>query len=315
MSSATALVFPGMGPSNFSEVGKFMVLDPYTRRRLQEADEALGYRLLDRFYASDSDYSEYTQLAFLVNSIALADRSVETLGMRPEICVGPSFGQKAAAVYAETMSFSDALRMTAETARCEAEFFATEYTDTVTQSVARTPRAQLEELVAELNDRGELCEISGYMDSTFFLVTLRESALDGFTAAVRAMNGHPMYTMRPPVHARAFAALRAKAEREVFSRYRIDDPALTVVADQDGRIVDTADAVRTMLLDTFDRPVDWPAAVDALRGLGVEHVVVTGPDNLFRRLACTTSHFQVTAFDPKSTVRRMTAPVTTPAGA
>ncbi|MFI8826811.1 ACP S-malonyltransferase [Streptomyces sp. NPDC053431] len=309
MSPATALVFPGMGPSNFAEVGKFMVLDPYVRRRLAEADEALGYRLLDRFYASADDYSEYTQLAFLVNSTALADRAVETLGMRPEICVGPSFGQKAAAVYAETMTFSDAIRMTAETARCEAEFFAAEYTDTVTQSVARTPREPLEELVARLREHDDTCEISGYMDSNFFLVTLRETTLDEFTAAVRALGGHPMYTMRPPVHARAFAGLRAKAEREVFARYRVGAPALAVVADQDGRVVTTADDMRTMLLDTFDRPVDWPAAVEGLSALGVERVVVTGPDNLFRRLPCTTSRFEVTAFEPKGTVRAMTAPV------
>ncbi|MFE3497536.1 ACP S-malonyltransferase [Streptomyces sp. NPDC059175] len=309
MSPATALVFPGMGPSNFSEVGRFMVLDPYARRRLAEADKALGYRLLDRFYASDSDYSEYTQLAFLVNSMALADRAVEDLGTRPEVCVGPSFGQKAAAVYAETMSFADAIRITAETARCEAEYFTAEHTDTVTQSVARTPREPLEELVSRLREQDDICEISGYLDSNFFLVTLRESTLDEFADAVRTLGGHPMYTMRPAVHARAFAPLRAKAAHEVFDRYRVDAPAIPVVADQDGRIVTTADDMRTMLLDTFDRPVDWVAAVEGLHGLGVEHVVVTGPDNLFRRLPCTTSRFRVTAFDPKSTVRAMTAPV------
>src|SRR5437868_12751036 len=98
MNEKTALIFPGMGPSSFAAVGKFMVLDPYVRRLLPIADAALGYSLLDRFYESEEEYSEYTQVAFLVNSLALAHRAEEELGMRPDYCVGPSFGQKAAAV-------------------------------------------------------------------------------------------------------------------------------------------------------------------------------------------------------------------------
>lgn len=303
------MVFPGMGPSNFSEVGKFMVLDPYVRRRLKAADEALGFSLMDRFYEAETDYSEYTQAAFLVNSLALADRAVDTLGMRPDICVGPSFGQKAATVYAESLDFADALRMTVEMARCEEEFFASTHSDVVTQSVVRTPGDRLEELMAGLRERDELCEVSGRLDHNFFLVSLRESMLDELKAGIRDMGGYPMYTMRPPVHAPSFGALRAKAEREVLDRYEVRAPALTVVADQDGSVVETADAMRTMLLDTFDRAIHWPDAVAGLQRLGVERLVVAGPDNLFRRLDCTTKNFEVLAFDPKSTVKQLTAPV------
>ena len=47
--TGTALVFPGMGPSPFAEVGKFMLANPLARELFAEADEVLGYSLVDRF--------------------------------------------------------------------------------------------------------------------------------------------------------------------------------------------------------------------------------------------------------------------------
>ncbi|MEU0923206.1 ACP S-malonyltransferase, partial [Streptomyces solisilvae] len=64
-----------------------------------------------------------------------------------------------------------------------------------------------------------------------------------------------MYTMVPAVHAPAFAELRRRAAEEILPKYDILDPKLPVVTDQDGTIVTTADALRTMLLDTFDLPI------------------------------------------------------------
>ncbi|GAA3117598.1 hypothetical protein GCM10020254_75560 [Streptomyces goshikiensis] len=81
--TGTAIVFPGMGPASFAEVGKFLMLDPYARVRLAEADEALGYSVFDRFRDAEEDYSVDFQIAFLVNSMALADRAVDTLGVSP----------------------------------------------------------------------------------------------------------------------------------------------------------------------------------------------------------------------------------------
>ena len=116
----TAIVFPGMGPCNFADVGKYMVLDRYARRRLAAADEALGYSVLQRFRATDHEYSEATQIAFLINSVALADRAVDAMGLEPDLCVGPSFGQKAATAFVDSLPFGDVVRMTADDTAPEA---------------------------------------------------------------------------------------------------------------------------------------------------------------------------------------------------
>ncbi|GAA3435940.1 ACP S-malonyltransferase [Kutzneria kofuensis] len=308
MSGETAIVFPGMGPSSFSAVGKFMVFDPFARRRVAEADEVLGHSLLDRLFEAVDDYSEHTQLAFLVNSLALADRAVDQCGAEPAVCVGMSFGQKAAAVYSGAMEFGDALLMTAEMARQEREFFENHHQDVVTHSFMRTPRAELDRFLCELAERDEYYDISGYLDTDFFLVSVREQVLPELKRLITAVGGYSMYTMRPPVHAGAFGELRERIADDVLVKYRIEAPKMPVLADNDGSLVATADAMRTLLLDSIDQPIRWPDVVDALRGRDVTRLMITGPDDLFRRLDCTKRNFDVTSIEPKGALREVMAP-------
>jgi len=70
--ASEAVVFPGMGPSRFADVGKFMVINPYARRLVAKADERLGYSLVDAFRDTEGDYSRHAQVSFLVNCVALA---------------------------------------------------------------------------------------------------------------------------------------------------------------------------------------------------------------------------------------------------
>ncbi|CAM3574732.1 ACP S-malonyltransferase [Kibdelosporangium persicum] len=299
----TAVVFPGMGKFDFGSAGRFLVLDRYARARLSVADEVLGLSVLGRFDTEDTAYSEYAQLAFVIASLAAADRAEDRFGMRPEVCVGASFGQKAAAAYTGSLDFVDVVRLTVDLARCEREYFAAEYADVVTHAVYRVPDEPFHGLLDEMRARGQWFEISGTLDRGFYMISLRESALEDFIQAVRDLGGYSMYTMRPPVHASAFGALRAKAEAEVFSRYRIEPPKLTVVSDADGAVVNSADAMRTMLLDTFDRAIRWPDIVGTLAGLGVDTLWFTGPDDMFHRLDCTVRNFDVVAINPRNALR------------
>lgn len=303
---ATAVVFPGMGASSFADVGRFMVLDKYVRPRLAVADEVLGESLLAGLRTAAGDYTTFAQVAFLVNSLALADRAEQELGLSPDFCTGPSLGHRAATVFAGSLDFADAVRLTVELARCEEDYFAAEPDDLVTHCYIRVPDEPLRELIEQLTEGGEWVEVSGYLDRGGYLISLRSGLLDELTRAVRDLGGYSMQTMRPPVHARRFAPLRDNAEA-VLSEYQIADPALPVLADQDGRLVRTAAEIRTMMLDGFDRPFDWPATVTALTGYGVRTAYVTGPDQLFHRLDVTTANLRVVRVTPQVAAKPRTA--------
>jgi [acyl-carrier-protein] S-malonyltransferase len=303
------IVFPGMGPSGYGELGKFIVTNSYARRLRRAADDVLGYPLMDLYRSSGEDYSEYSQVAFLISCLALAEQAGDMLNSTPVACVGPSFGEKSAVAYSGVLSFEETVMLTARLARCEEEYFRCEHQDVVTQSVARTPALELQSILQGMTERHEWYDISCHIDEDFFMVSMRAHSLERFTREVRAVGGLPLYAMRPPMHSAAFGALRRKVEDEVLGDVSLADPRLPVIADQDGSVVVTADGVRAMLLDSFVRPVRWPEAVQAMKSIGITQVCVPGPDSLFGRVRCTVQNFEVMPINPKMALQPRKHPV------
>ncbi|MER6893103.1 ACP S-malonyltransferase, partial [Amycolatopsis sp. NPDC000740] len=297
--AGSAVVFPGMSPCRFVDFGKFLLINPFARRLIKDADDRLGYSLVDRFREAEGDYSEYAQVGFMLTCVALAEWAEQEYGMSPDYCTGPSFGEKPASVYAGSLTFPDAVWMTAKLAQCLDEFFATEHTDVVTHSFVRTPEEKLRDALTELDGRGEWADISCYIDHDFYMVSVRERNLDWLKQTVRSMGGLSLYTMRPPLHSRAFGALRRKAEDEVLGGLDFHDPLLPIIADQDGSVLRSGEQVRTMLLDSIVEPLRWPDVVSSLEQLGVRKLWVAGPDTLFGRVRATTSRFEVTTVNPR----------------
>ncbi len=193
--------------------------------------------------------------------------------------------------------------MTAGLARCTAAYFAVEHRDVVTQSFVRAPADRLAELLASMSARGVWHEVSCLLDDGFQMVSLHERDLEDFQRELRSIRSLPLYTMRPPMHSSLFTGLRAAAAREVIDALPLRAPRLPVLADQDGRELTGAEELRSMLLDHFVQPVDWPAVLGALRGRGVERLVIAGPDALFGRVEGAVRHFEVVAADPRAALR------------
>jgi [acyl-carrier-protein] S-malonyltransferase len=295
-----ALVFPGMGPIGFTDVSRFLVLNPIGRRYVADADAVLGYSLLDRFETAEKEYTEYAQVAFLVSCLALAEWAERTLDLVPEVCAAASFGSKAAAVRSGALGFEQMVWLTAELARYENEYFSSEHKDLVTHSFTRTPGERLDEILADLAGPHY---ISCHIDDDFYMVTLREQDVDWLVKKIREGGGMSLYTMRPAMHFRALTDLRETIEADLFGQLRFADPVLPVVADQDGRVVRDAEGVRRMLLDGYVETVRWPKVVDTLAGLGIGTVAVCGPDSLFGKVRCTTESFEVIGVDPVMAMR------------
>ncbi|MET7700467.1 ACP S-malonyltransferase [Streptomyces sp. NPDC005485] len=300
----SALVFPGMGPAPFSEVGKFMVVNRFARKLAAEADEALGYSLFDRFREAEGDYSVYAQVAFLVNCVALAQWAEDEFGFVPAYVTGPSFGGKATAIHSGALSFADGVRVTERFAHCLDAFFAEDYAEQVaTQSFARTPRAALDGVLAELTEQGEWFDITCVVDEDFAMVTLRKAKLEWLQERLRALGGLPLYVMEPPMHSAAFGALRERAAAEVLDGVEFADPHLPVVSDQDGSLLTTGAEIRDLLLDCCVRAVDWPGALASLRDKGVGTLYVAGQDALFGRVGVASKNFKVVPASPRLALR------------
>ncbi|GHE14170.1 ACP S-malonyltransferase [Streptomyces alanosinicus] len=293
-----------MGPAPFAEVGKFMLVNPFARELVAEADETLGHSLFRAFRAAEGDYSVPAQVAFFVNCLALARWAEAEFGLDPSYVIGPSFGGKATAVHSGSLSFADGVRLTERFARCLDAYFAEDYPEQVaTQSFARTPRALLDEILAELDGDDEWYDITCTLDEDFRMLTLRASRIEWLQQRLRAAGGMPLYVMRPPMHSIAFAGLRARAAQEVMAGLEFHDPVLPVVSDQDGSVLTGGEQIRDLLLDCCVRAVEWPTALDALRSREVGTLLVAGQDALFGRVGAATKNFKVVPANPRLALR------------
>ncbi|MFJ1709108.1 ACP S-malonyltransferase [Kitasatospora sp. NPDC088346] len=301
---SSAIVFPAMGPSRFADFSRFMVANAAARERFAVADEVLGHSVFDALRASDDDYSEVAQVTSFVTSLALVDWGLATGRQAPaDYCAGVSFGKLAAAAHAGVLPFEEAVRLVAESARCERDYFAEHHSDIVTHSFVKIGPEQLDELLAGLAADGEWYELSSHLDHDLYMVSLSERALDGFRKRIGAAGGYSLYTMRPPAHASVFGPLRDRIERDVLSGHRLRDPRLPIVSDQDGSLVESAEQAAEWILGGFVRPMRWPGIVDTLAGRGVDRIAIVGRDRLLRRLKCTVDNFTTSTLAPESALR------------
>src|SRR6202158_5251320 len=107
-----AFIFPGQG-SQAVGMGKEVASQyPVARQTLDEADEALSYKLSQLCFEGPEEklrLTEITQPAILTTSIA-ASRVLRAKGVNRSFAAGHSLGEYSAHVAAGTMSFPDALR-------------------------------------------------------------------------------------------------------------------------------------------------------------------------------------------------------------
>lgn len=279
-----AVFFPGLVPTGFGSVARFVTESPHARRRFAEADEILGYSLADAYRDASIHDWEVFQSAFMALTLALADWAEQQEGMRPALCCGQSFGGIVGAVYCGALSYADALSLTRESATVERDYF-----DSLAEPVGcyfftNVPRPDVERLVEEFQAAGDWIEISVEMDSDIFAVSARMETIERFKARTQELGAFAFYTMNRAEHCSGVAALRERLYDEVYSRFTWRAPRIPMLSDVDGTLIDDGERLMHDLLDGWVYPVRWRTMVDGLREAGVSQVYVVGPRTMFSRV-------------------------------
>ena len=283
----TAFLFPGQGAQHLGMGRAITTSSPAAKVLFDRASAILGYDLLDLCLNGPIEKLNTTavsQPAIFVASLA----TLETLrSTTPEAfdavtdTAGLSLGEYTALVFAEALSFDDAVHVVK--ARGEAMQAAAEATAGGMVAVLGLEAAEVEPLVAEARGTGTL-EIANLLCPGNTVVSGSSASVDAMCALAETKQ---FRTARLAV-AGAFHTNLMKPADDVLAaalaKVKIVSPRIPVWSNVDGLPHTDAEEIRSLLVRQVLSPVLWEATQRGLLASGVEKFYEIGPGKVLAGL-------------------------------
>ncbi len=315
-----AFVCPGQGSQAVAMGRALAETSPAAAAVFRAADDALGEpisRLAWDGPAEQLDLTENAQPALLATSIAILAGLRERWAAAgepapiPAFVAGHSMGQYSALVAAEALDLGDAVRLVRERGRLMQA--SGQGRDGAMAALIGLDDARLPELVAQASAHGVFV-VANRNAPGQVVVSGERAAVEAGAEAARSMGAKRAIVL--PVSVAAHSPLMREAAdgmRAALDGIELRDPIVPLLANADGRPIDSADGARAELIDHLTAGVDWVRAVERMVEAGVTTFVEIGPgrvlSGLIKRIAPDTEI--IPADDPASLDRLMT--LTTPA--
>jgi [acyl-carrier-protein] S-malonyltransferase len=275
-----AFLFPGQGSQ------KVGMGDGLSRRRFEEADEALGYRL-SKIIAEGPDgeltRTENTQPAILTVSVACADMLRER-GVDAEIAAGHSLGEYSALVYAGALEFSDAVRLV----HLRGTFMQEAVPEGVgaMAAIVGLDATTVADTCREASaDESEACQPANYNGAGQVVIAGHKGAVERAMALAKQKGAKMAKAL--PVSAPFHSALMAPAAEKLrveLERVKVSPLRLPVVANVTAEPNDDAGRVKDLLYRQVTGSVRWEETIQRLAAHGVDEAFEVGPGNVLANL-------------------------------
>jgi [acyl-carrier-protein] S-malonyltransferase len=321
MQQQLAFVFPGQGSQSVGMGRTLAETSPAAAAVFSAADAALGEDLSALAWdgpAERLDQTEQAQPAILAASIAILEAlrqrwSAEGLAPpTPAFAAGHSMGQYSALVAAGALSLDDGIRLVRERGRLMQA--SGQGRDGAMAALIGLDDAKLPELVAAASAHGVFVVANRNAPGQVVVSGVRP-AIEAGAELARSMGAKRAIVL--PVSVAAHSPLMAEAAdgmRTALAGVDFSDPAVPLLANADGRPIETADACRAELVEHLTAGVDWIRIVEQMVGAGVTTFVEIGPGRvltgLIKRIA---PDAEVVAADDPGSIDRLLSLATVPA--
>ena len=203
-----------------------------------------------------------------------ADES-RKLALRPDVVAGHSLGEYGAAYSAGCFDFETGLWLVARRDRFLAE--AAEDRPGGMVAILKADPAEVEEVVG--NSEGSV--VANYNSPRQTVVSGLRGALGDAVSKIRgrAVHLNVSFAAHSP-----YVATAGEKMREVLDSVEFRRPEVPVVSAIDGRVLETADAVREALKSQMVAPVRWVKVVETLARMRVEEWIELGGGGVLTRM-------------------------------
>jgi [acyl-carrier-protein] S-malonyltransferase len=289
--ASIAYVFPGQGSQSVGMGKALAVASPAAAAVFAAADEALGEpisRLAWEGPAEKLDRTEQAQPALLATSIAYFEALHERWAAegiaapRPAFAAGHSMGQYSALVAADALDLADAVRLVRERGRLMQA--SAPGRDGSMAAILGLDDDAVPVLVARASSHGVFA-LANRNAPGQLVVSGERAAIDAAGNIARELGARKVVVL--PVSVAAHSPLMAAAARGMAAHLAgvaMRDPQPCLLANADGRPLETADACRAELVEHLTAGVDWVGAVQRMTAAGVDTFIEVGPGRVLSGL-------------------------------
>jgi len=281
--SGIALLFPGQG-SQAVGMGKDLAEKyPIARQTLEEADDALGYKLSQLCFEGPEEklrLTEITQPAILTVSVAalrvLMQMQIKDARIpKPAYVAGHSLGEYSAHVASGTIAFADAVR----TVRNRGKYMQ-EAVPVGVGAMAAILGLDLEKVTAVCQEaaQGEVCQPANINSPEQIVISGNTAAVE--RAAKLADERGAKKARLLPVSAPFHCSLMKPAQDRLaadLNALLMQKPVYPVACNVDAALVADEPRARDTLVRQVTGSVKWDQCMRLLIGLGVETFIEVGP--------------------------------------
>lgn len=280
----TAFTFPGQGAQRPNML-QILPKGIETNKRIREAEKILEQPIscLDQKDALND--TRNVQLALLISGVIWAEHLQRTKG-NPDFVLGLSIGAYSAAVVAESLDFSDALRLVDLRGRLMQQAYPTGF-----GMLALTGAAQsmIETVLDKQRAKGQQVYLANLNAEQQFVLAGERNALRESAEQLKAHVpcAGKMLDVPVPSHCEL---LGVQAERlaEAFSQITLHTPTCSYVSASRARVLRQPDDIRIDLTQNMAQQMRWHDSCQMLVERGLECVIEMPPGNtltgLFRRV-------------------------------
>jgi len=279
-----SIVFPGQGSQSVGMLGELAENFQVVKEVFQEASDTLSIDLW-KMCQSDSDSLNQTintQPAMLAAGYATFKVVKEEIDLNPESFSGHSLGEYTALVAADSIAFSDAIRLV----RKRAELMQ----DAVpfgTGGMAAILGLSDEEVINVcLNFKGEgVVEPVNFNSPGQVVVAGSKEAVDDICELMKAAGAKRALPLQVSVPSHCSLMNSASDEFEKFiNETNIQLPNISVIHNVDALPSDNINQIKQNLIDQIKKPVLWTQTISNMSKFGVEKIIECGPGKVLAGL-------------------------------
>lgn len=282
--SKIAFIFPGQGsqyPGMGQEIAKKY---PEAMEIFKKADEKLGYSLSDLCFNGPEDklkITYHTQPALLTTSIAISEAFSKS-GIKADFVAGHSLGEYSALVYAEAISFSDAVWLVEKRGQYMAD--AVPPGQGSMAAILGLPEENIESLCKEAS-KVALVEPANYNCPGQLVVS---GKTEGIKEAIRiAKDFGAKRALELAVSGPFHSSLLEEASHRLLSsmdQVTFDDPKVKVVANVSAKEVTNKEEIKNALFNQVNNSVKWEQSVRYMIDQGVNTFIELGSSKVLSGL-------------------------------